>query len=113
MAIVIIGIGSGFTYINVKITEWSKVFYDTLAGLEVEKAYSLLGEYFIYVAVFVLANVYRTWLRKLLIIRWRQAMTEQFLNQWFSKQIYYRLAHRKKWIIRINGLRKIFAYLSN
>ncbi|WGE55257.1 ABC transporter ATP-binding protein/permease [Actinobacillus equuli subsp. equuli] len=96
MAIVIIGIGSGFTYINVKITEWSKVFYDTLAGLEVEKAYSLLGEYFIYVAVFVLANVYRTWLRKLLIIRWRQAMTEQFLNQWFSKQIYYRLAHRKK-----------------
>ncbi|WP_150539303.1 ABC transporter ATP-binding protein/permease [Actinobacillus vicugnae] len=96
MAIVIIAIGSGFTYINVKITEWSKVFYDTLAGLEVEKAYSLLGEYFIYIAMFVLANVYRTWLRKLLIIRWRQAMTEQFLNQWFSKQIYYRLAHRKK-----------------
>lgn len=96
MAAVIIGIGSIVTYLNVKITDWSKVFYDALANLEIEKAYSLLSEYLIYLSIFVLISVYRTWLRKLLIIHWREFMTKQFLDQWLSKQIYYRLAHRKK-----------------
>lgn len=96
MAAVIIGIGSIVTYLNVKITDWSKVFYDALADLEIDKSYSLLGEYFTYLSIFIVISVYRTWLRKLLIIRWREFMTKQFLEQWFSKQIYYRLAHRKK-----------------
>lgn len=96
MVVVIVGIGSVVTYLNVKITEWSKVFYDSLSNLEIEKAYSLLTEYLIYLSIFVVISVYRAWLRKLLIIRWREFMTKQFLEQWLSKQIYYRLAHRKK-----------------
>lgn len=96
IAAVVIGIGSGITYLNVQISNWSKGFYDALSNLEIEKSYTLLNEYFIYIAIFIVINVYRTWLRKLLIIRWREFMTKQFLDQWFSKQIYYRLAHRKK-----------------
>lgn len=113
LAIIVIAIGSVITYINVQITDWSKVFYDALAALEIEKSYTLLTEYFVYIAIFVVSNVYRTWLRKLLIIRWRSAMTEQFLTQWFDKQIYYRLAQRKKWIIPINVSPKISAFSLN
>lgn len=96
IAFIVIGIGSVITYLNVKIADWAKSFYDALADFEIEKSYSLLGEYFTYLAIFIVINVYRTWLRKLLIIRWREFMTQQFLEQWFSKQIYYRLAQRKK-----------------
>ncbi|AWI50350.1 ABC transporter ATP-binding protein [Actinobacillus porcitonsillarum] len=96
LAIVVVGIGSVITYLNVRISDWSKGFYDALSNFEIEKSYSLLSEYFIYIAIFIVINVYRTWFRKLLIIRWREFMTKQFLDEWFSKQIYYRLAHRKK-----------------
>ena len=93
---VVIGIGSVITYLNVQISNWSKGFYDALSNFEIEKSYTLLNEYFIYISIFIVINVYRTWLRKLLIIRWREFMTKQFLEKWLSKQIYYRLAHRKK-----------------
>lgn len=94
--IVVILIGSAISYINVKINDWQKVFYDTLAQLETDNILRLLQEYGLYVLIFVVINVYRTWLRKLLIIRWREAMTAQFIHQWMSKQIFYKLAHRKK-----------------
>lgn len=94
--IVVILIGSAISYINVLISDWQKVFYDTLANLESDKILTLLKEYGIYVTIFVVINVYRAWLRKWLIIRWREAMTEAFVERWLSKQIFYKLAHRKK-----------------
>lgn len=94
--ITVILIGSAISYINVRISEWQKVFYDTLANLDSDNILALLQEYGLYVSIFVVINVYRTWLRKLLIIRWREAMTEQFVDRWLSKQIFYKLAHRKK-----------------
>ena len=84
---VVIGIGSVITYLNVQISNWSKGFYDALSNFEIEKSYTLLNEYFIYISIFIVINVYRTWLRKLLIIRWREFMTKQFLEKWLSKQI--------------------------
>ena len=96
IALVVIGIGSTITYLNVLIADWSKGFYDSLSNLEIEKSYSLLGDYFLYISIFIVINVYRVWLRKLLIIRWREFMTHHFLNKWLSKQIYYRLAYQKK-----------------
>lgn len=93
---VVIGIGSIIAFINVKINEWSKTFYDVLASLETDKLYSLMSEYLVYLAIFVVINVYRTWLRKWLIIRWRTAMTEQFIEQWLNNQLFYKLAHQRK-----------------
>ncbi|QIW15561.1 ABC transporter ATP-binding protein [Pasteurellaceae bacterium RH1A] len=96
---VVIGIGSGIAYINVRINEWQKGFYDALAkigDIDINLIYSLLTEYFIYIAIFVVINVYRTWLRKLLIIRWRESMTEQFIGQWLANNIFYKLAQRKQ-----------------
>ncbi|OAQ15621.1 ABC transporter ATP-binding protein [Bibersteinia trehalosi Y31] len=94
--ITVILIGSGITYLNVRINDWQKVFYDVLAELKTDQIVPLMMEYGIYIGIFVIINVYRTWLRKLLIIRWREAMTEQFIDKWLSKQIFYKLAHRKK-----------------
>lgn len=94
--LVVILIGSGITYLNVRINDWQKIFYDVLAELKTDEIVPLMMEYGIYIGIFVIINVYRTWLRKWLIIRWREAMTEQFIDKWLSKQIFYKLAHRKK-----------------
>lgn len=92
----VIGIGSGIAYINVLINDWQKGFYDTLAALEVDKIAGLMFEYFIYIAIFIVINVYRTWLRKLLVIRWRKAMTDSFIEQWLGKQVFYKLVQKNK-----------------
>ncbi|WP_081251831.1 ABC transporter ATP-binding protein/permease [Eikenella corrodens] len=89
---VMTGFGFAVVAINVQINAWSKTFYDTLNALEAAKLYALISQYLIYVAIFILCAVSRAWLRKFLIIRWRQHLTEYFLNQWFAKRAYYRIA---------------------
>ncbi|MCP1773047.1 putative ATP-binding cassette transporter [Neisseria perflava] len=89
---VLVALGFGVVEINVRINEWSKTFYDTLEALQGGKLYVLVQEYLIYIAIFVVAAVYRAWLRKLLIIRWRSHLTERLLGEWLDKRAYYRIA---------------------
>ncbi|HDR1569935.1 TPA: ABC transporter ATP-binding protein/permease, partial [Pasteurella multocida] len=92
----VIAIGVFIVSLNVMINDWSKHFYDTLAELNVQLILPLIQEYLIYVALYILVSVYRSWLRKLLIIRWRKAMTEHFVERWLSKKIFYKLAQKNK-----------------
>lgn len=89
---VLVALGFGVVEINVRINEWSKSFYDTLGAFKADELYVLIQEYLVYVAVFVVASVYRAWLRKLLIIRWRSHLTERLLGEWLEKRAYYRIA---------------------
>lgn len=93
---IVIGLGSAIAYINVRINEWSKTFYDALAALATDNIIQLLAEYAIYLAIFIVINVYRIWLRKLLIIRWRSAMTDYFLQRWLTKAVFYPSIHQQK-----------------
>lgn len=90
--IVLVVLGFGVVEINVRINEWSKSFYDTLEAFKAKELYVLIQEYLVYVAIFVVAAVYRAWLRKLLIIRWRTHLTERLLANWLHKHAYYRIA---------------------
>lgn len=89
---VLVALGFGVVEINVRINEWSKSFYDTLEAFQADKLYVLIQEYLVYVAIFVVAAVYRGWLRKLLIIRWRSHLTERLLGDWLEKRAFYRIA---------------------
>lgn len=98
----LIGLGLGVVKINVLINEWSKKFWDTLTQVEkltgneltalIGNVYDLLQTYLIYIAIFVLCQVYRAWFRKLIIIRWRTHLTNQLMENWFDRRAYYRLA---------------------
>lgn len=90
--VVLVSLGFGVVEINVRINEWSKLFYDTLQAFEADKLSVLIQEYLIYIAIFIVASVYRAWLRKLLIIRWRSHLTERLLSEWFEKRAFYRIA---------------------
>lgn len=92
---VMTGFGFAVVAINVQINNWSKTFYDTLNALEAAKLYALISQYLIYIAIFIFCSVSRAWLRKFLIIRWRAHLTDYFLNQWFARGAYYRIALRQ------------------
>jgi putative ATP-binding cassette transporter len=87
----VIGMGLLVVQINVWINAWSKTFYDTLGAFDTEALYALMGQYSLYIGSYVLIYVYLDWLRKGLVIRWRQAMTERLVGQWLGDQAFYRL----------------------
>lgn len=90
----IIGLGLVFVRMNVWFSFWNKEFYDALAAVNTEKIYPLLGQYCLLIAGAVLVAVYLDWLRKLLILRWREALTASLVAQWLQHHAFYRLGLR-------------------
>lgn len=87
----VIGMGLLVVQINVWINAWSKTFYDTLGAFDTDALYALMGQYSLYIGAYVLIYVYLDWLRKGLVMRWRQAMTERLTADWLGDQAFYRL----------------------
>lgn len=87
----IIGMGLLLVQINVLINAWSKSFYDTLSAFDTPALYALMGRYVIYLSAYVVIVVALDWVRKALVLRWRQAMTEHFTHAWLADQAFYRL----------------------
>ena len=87
----IIGMGLLIVQINVLINAWSKTFYDTLGEFDTQALYALMGRYVVYLAAYVLIVVTLDWVRKALVLRWRQAMTDRFIQAWLADQAFYRL----------------------
>ncbi len=87
----VIGMGLLVVQINVWINAWSKTFYDTLGAFDTDALYALMGQYSLYIGAYVLIYVYLDWLRKGLVMRWRQSMTERLTADWFGDQAFYRL----------------------
>lgn len=87
----VIGMGLLVVQINVWINSWSKTFYDTLGAFDTPALYALMGQYALYLGLYVLVFVYLDWLRKGLVLRWRQAMTASLVQRWLSDQAFYRI----------------------
>ncbi|MCS3432077.1 ABC transporter ATP-binding protein/permease [Klebsiella sp. BIGb0407] len=89
---IIVGMGGSIVYLNVRINVWSKNFYDALGAFEGGVLYSLVKEYCVYIAIYIGVFVYQEWFTKLLIIRWRTALTEELVNSWLAKRAFYRMS---------------------
>lgn len=87
----IIGLGLFLVQINVWINSWSKTFYDTLGEFKTDALYALMGQYALYLGSYVIVVVALDWLRKDLVMRWRQSMTSRFIDAWLADQAFYRL----------------------
>lgn len=89
---IIVAMGGSIVYLNVRINVWSKNFYDALGAFEGGLLYSLVKEYCVYIAIYIGVFVYQEWFTKLLIIRWRTALTEELVNSWLAKRAFYRMS---------------------
>ncbi|MGM3172858.1 ABC transporter ATP-binding protein/permease [Dickeya lacustris] len=88
----IVAMGGSIVYLNVRINDWSKSFYDALGAFDSALLYLLIKEYCLYILIYIGVFVYQEWLTKLLIIRWREQMTAELIDSWLAKRAFYRLS---------------------
>ena len=70
-----LGFSLAIIKISVLMNAWDKRFYDALSELKGELIPALVGEFLLYTALIVLFIVCGSWLRKLLVIVWRERLS--------------------------------------
>ncbi|MEG6585294.1 ABC transporter ATP-binding protein/permease [Dendrosporobacter sp. 1207_IL3150] len=88
---VIVTLNLGHVYILVLLNEWNNRFYNSLQNYDKDGFFSLLGEFSILAAIFIVVAVYELYLQQMLEIRWRRWLTGQYLNNWLKNRTYYRM----------------------
>jgi vitamin B12/bleomycin/antimicrobial peptide transport system ATP-binding/permease protein len=106
LLVTIIGLALLGVYLLVLLNEWNRDFYNainaknltptpvTIAGYElftVNYFLYLMGKFTVLAVIFIIAAVYRDYLRQLLQIRWRRWLTNRLLERWLSNRSYYLL----------------------
>ena len=77
--------------IGVWIVRWDKRFYDALHDMNGAVLPALVVEYLGYLGLVVAWANAGEWLRKRLIIHWREQMSDQFQRDWLADHKHYRL----------------------
>lgn len=88
---VIVSLNLGLVYITVLLNSWYGEFYNSLQQKNFEAFKSLLLQFGILAAIFIVGAVYRLYLQQMLEISWRKWLTDRFLNLWLQNRSYYLL----------------------
>ncbi|KQZ29465.1 hypothetical protein ASD50_01515 [Mesorhizobium sp. Root552] len=77
--------------VSLRMIAWTKDFYDALQQANAPEALRQIGIFSLIVLVAVALGLSSTYLRKLLEIRWRGALTSQILDRWLEGKAYLRM----------------------
>lgn len=89
LIIIILAMILGVVKIQVWLNDWNNDFFNALSQKETDKLWQLVLWFPALLGIFVLISVNKTWLIKLLTIRWREWLTDYYLNRWFADKNYY------------------------
>jgi vitamin B12/bleomycin/antimicrobial peptide transport system ATP-binding/permease protein len=78
-------------YISKEINSWNARFFNALQDRNVDAFRAELIYWGVLVFFFIVALVYRAWLRQLLTIRWRRWLSEVYFRDWLADRTYYRM----------------------
>lgn len=93
LLLLLVSLTLGVVWISVQYNNWSRAFYDALTDyFQHASVAGLALSYAGYTALFVMFIISTNWLKKLLIIRWRQKMTLRFQSAWLRQNNHYRLS---------------------
>ena len=85
-----LGFSLAIIKISVLMNAWDKRFYDALSEFKGELIPALVGEFLLYTALIVLFIVCGSWLRKLLVIVWRERLSAMMERKWLHNANFYR-----------------------
>jgi vitamin B12/bleomycin/antimicrobial peptide transport system ATP-binding/permease protein len=88
---VIIALTLGAVFVNVRLNDWNRRFFEMLQNKDVPSFLPLILEFSILAAIYILVAVYRLYLRQMLQMRWRVWLTSHMVDQWLDNKVYYRL----------------------
>src|SRR5438552_963055 len=91
LLLAIVALTLGNVYVLVLLNEWNRLFYNALEQKNFADFQALLVRFGILAAVFIVAAIYRLYLRQMLEMRWRVWLTRQYVGTWTRNQVYYRL----------------------
>ncbi|GLW36271.1 membrane protein [Pectobacterium carotovorum subsp. carotovorum] len=93
LLLLIMSLTLSVVWISVQYNNWSRDFYDALADyFQHASIYDMAVRYLAYTLLFVLAIICGNWLKKQLIIRWRDTMTHQYEQDWLRHHAHYQLS---------------------
>ncbi|KVD07166.1 ABC transporter ATP-binding protein/permease [Burkholderia ubonensis] len=91
LLVAIIVINLCVVWINVKLNQWNAQFYNALQAKNVHDFPGLLMQFSALAFGFIILAVYGRYLRQMLGFRWRQWLTNRFLNEWLGDRAFYRI----------------------
>ncbi len=77
--------------VSVRLIQWTADFYGALERFDGPEAARQVGVYALLIAAYAALALAGGYLRKFLIMRWRQDLTGAVLTDWLSDKIYWRL----------------------
>ena len=92
MLAVMLGASLAIVKVATLMNAWDKKFYDAIEKFEKDLMLPLVGEFLVYTAVIVLFIVIGNWFKKLLVISWRESLSEEMENLWLKNANFYRLS---------------------
>ncbi|WP_233969980.1 ABC transporter ATP-binding protein/permease [Pectobacterium versatile] len=93
LLLLIMSLTLSVVWISVQYNNWSRDFYDALADyFQHASIYDMAVRYLAYTLLFVLVIICGNWLKKQLIIRWRDTMTHQYEQDWLRNHAHYQLS---------------------
>ena len=92
MLAVTLGASLAIVKVATLMNTWDKKFYDAIEKFEKDLMLPLVGEFLVYTAVIVLFIVIGNWFKKLLVISWRESLSEEMENLWLKNANFYRLS---------------------
>ena len=87
----IVGISLGLVYLAVVLNRWNRDFFNAIQEKSYADFLQLLLYFCFIAAVYIVAAVYRAYLRQMLYMRWRVWLTRAYLEDWLGDRVYYRL----------------------
>jgi putative ATP-binding cassette transporter len=91
LLLVIVAMNLAMVYLSVLFNEWNNLFYNALQNKDFATFTHQFIRFGMLAAIFLIVAVYRTYLRQMLQIRWRQWLTRRYIGEWLGGQAYYRL----------------------
>ena len=91
LLLVVILLNLFIVFINVLLSKWYNLFYNSLQDKDVAAFGSLLFRFSWLAGLYIVAAVYQIYLNQMLQIRWRRWLTDRYLGAGLADGAYYRM----------------------
>jgi putative ATP-binding cassette transporter len=88
---VIVGLTLGGVFLLVLLNEWNREFFNAIQDKDFGSFGTLLIQFCVLAAVYIVGAVYKLYFTQMLQMRWRIWLTHRFVGRWLQHQAYYRL----------------------
>lgn len=81
----------GIVYMLILLNQWNNAFYTALQNYDAQIILKELWHFTYLAFIYIILSVYAFYLQQVLALKWRQWLTERYIDEWLAQKTYYRL----------------------